>query len=402
MKNLKKISFILMIILGFLLVVYGIYNLTLSNKSRMLNALDKYLEKYVDKEDKDDQRSFKIDTDNSIVTIDNNTNLSEKLTGEMYFDSKNDKNYIKLLYSLSNVNLNFELFNTKNTIYFKLKEIKDVFYKLNIDTNKEKIDSKKLKNSFIKALRDNLNETDFEKEDANIKINGTNLETTKYSVNITSKSFKTILKDLKKEYEIDDSIFDDLSLKTDKNSDNIKLFTYSIYVTGNKNVVKNEIIIPVQLDNNEKIDALISLDDYEKNKLNYKKLYMSFDSMGTLNFELKETSEDNYLITGNIKYNNQNYKISGSINETKMNIDCYYNQKKIAGLLVENNMIEEDKKYNINITLEIENTIKIISNNKVTLDVELPNIDTSNYLDYNNMNDSEKASFENFKNLFIN
>lgn len=82
---------------------------------------------------------------------------------------------------------------------------------------------------------------------------------------------------------------------------------------------------------------------------------------------------------------------------TELDMTCLSEGKTLATLSIKNTTLTKDKEYKVDMTLEVPDMeMKLVSNNTILFNEDVPNIDISGAKDMEEMTDEDEEKFANF------
>lgn len=273
----------------------------------------------------------------------------------------------------------------QDNLYFKLKKFMDVYYYMSNEYLKyeeskeaEEINYKKMIDTVVEDIKENISEKDIVSSKTKITVNGKELKATKLTYTFTysrlSKILLAILEDFKSDdlvsdlskisglekSEIVDAIEDTItSIKNDQSNPDEKLFDYSVYYRGVNNVVKYElgddefVMSYVHNDNFTEISAslnegnsdntkLVVTITGDKNKYDFNADLVTADNSGNLNVKGKyEKNGDNSKFDATLTVDGQSMALVGesklldkNISKTETTIKVTFDGQELFNLVV--------------------------------------------------------------------
>lgn len=402
-KKIGRIIGIILLIMSFCIIGYLIYNYGFSDKNKMFEILSDNVKMF----EANEEFNKKMKISNKTL-LDMGTEGTLSVSGDSYFDYENDKIYSSLVSKIENKEfLTPELYFEDDTLYFKIKEISDKLfylkaseedsdsqYQFNEDQIEEIIDI------FKQAIDKNLSNDNFDKEKAEITLEGNKVKVTKYTMDVSYEDAYNIisyvideLENNKKlsylsQYIFENNTADQIKqelkeemFKNNKKTD--RLFMYSIYVNS-KNIVLNH-----ELEFSGGTIKLSYYDNsYKSKNLDFEVVYDDVTYIKASIIGEKDSSKINIdlmsMITleGNSKENENTSTLDLSIKAPLLGFE------ELGKIVYEEKEIIKDKEYDVNfsVNINIDNEkVVLTSNNKLYFDVDMPAFNKENAVDYKSL-----------------
>lgn len=402
-KKIGRIIGIILLIISFCIIGYLIYNYGFSDKNKMFEILSDNVKML----EANEEFNKKMKISNKTL-LDMGTEGTFSVSGDSYFDYENDKIYSSLVSKIENKEfLTPELYFEDDTLYFKIKEISDKLfylkaseedsdsqYQFNEDQIEEIIDI------FKQAIDKNLSNDNFDKEKAEITLEGNKVKVTKYTMDVSYEDAYNIISYVIDELENNkklsylsqyifanntaDQIKQELKeemFKNNKKTD--RLFMYSIYVNS-KNIVLNQ-----ELEFSGGTIKLSYYDNsYKSKNLDFEVVYDDVTYIKASIIGEKDSSKINIdlmsMITleGNSKENENTSTLDLSIKAPLLGFE------EMGKIVYEEKEIIKDKEYDVNfsVNINIDNEkVVLTSNNKLYFDVDMPAFNKENAVDYKSL-----------------
>lgn len=402
-KKIGRIIGIILLIMSFCIIGYLIYNYGFSDKNKMFEILSDNVKML----EANEEFNKKMKISNKTL-LDMGTEGTFSVSGDSYFDYENDKIYSSLVSKIENKEfLTPELYFEDDTLYFKIKEISDKLfylkaseedsdsqYQFNEDQIEEIIDI------FKQAIDKNLSNDNFDKEKAEITLEGNKVKVTKYTMDVSYEDAYNIISYVIDELEnnkklsylsqyifennTSDQIKQELKeemFKNNKKTD--RLFMYSIYVNS-KNIVLNH-----ELEFSGGTIKLSYYDNsYKSKNLDFEVVYDDVTYIKASIIGEKDSSKINIdlmsMITleGNSKENENTSTLDLSIKAPLLGFE------EMGKIVYEEKEIIKDKEYDVNfsVNINIDNEkVVLTSNNKLYFDVDMPAFNKENAVDYKSL-----------------
>lgn len=402
-KKIGRIIGIILLIMSFCIIGYLIYNYGFSDKNKMFEILSDNVKML----EANEEFNKKMKISNKTL-LDMGTEGTLSVSGDSYFDYENDKIYSSLVSKIENKEfLTPELYFEDDTLYFKIKEISDKLfylkaseedsdsqYQFNEDQIEEIIDI------FKQAIDKNLSNDNFDKEKAEITLEGNKVKVTKYTMDVSYEDAYNIISYVIDELEnnkklsylsqyifennTSDQIKQELKEEMFKNNkETDRLFMYSIYVNS-KNIVLNQ-----ELEFSGGTIKLSYYDNsYKSKNLDFEVVYDDVTYIKVSIIGEKDSSKINIdlmsMITleGNSKENENTSTLDLSIKAPLLGFE------EMGKIVYEEKEIIKDKEYDVNfsVNINIDNEkVVLTSNNKLYFDVDMPAFNKENAVDYKSL-----------------
>lgn len=402
-KKIGRIIGIILLIISFCIIGYLIYNYGFSDKNKMFEILSDNVKML----EANEEFNKKMKISNKTL-LDMGTEGTFSVSGDSYFDYENDKIYSSLVSKIENKEfLTPELYFEDDTLYFKIKEISDKLfylkaseedsdsqYQFNEDQIEEIIDI------FKQAIDKNLSNDNFDKEKAEITLEGNKVKVTKYTMDVSYEDAYNIISYVIDELENNkklsylsqyifanntaDQIKQELKEEMFKNNkETDRLFMYSIYVNS-KNIVLNQ-----ELEFSGGTIKLSYYDNsYKSKNLDFEVVYDDVTYIKASIIGEKDSSKINIdlmsMITleGNSKENENTSTLDLSIKAPLLGFE------EMGKIVYEEKEIIKDKEYDVNfsVNINIDNEkVVLTSNNKLYFDVDMPAFNKENAVDYKSL-----------------
>lgn len=402
-KKIGRIIGIILLIMSFCIIGYLIYNYGFSDKNKMFEILSDNVKML----EANEEFNKKMKISNKTL-LDMGTEGTLSVSGDSYFDYENDKIYSSLVSKIENKEfLTPELYFEDDTLYFKIKEISDKLfylkaseedsdsqYQFNEDQIEEIIDI------FKQAIDKNLSNDNFDKEKAEITLEGNKVKVTKYTMDVSYEDAYNIISYVIDELENNkklsylsqyifanntaDQIKQELKEEMFKNNkETDRLFMYSIYVNS-KNIVLNQ-----ELEFSGGTIKLSYYDNsYKSKNLDFEVVYDDVTYIKASIIGEKDSSKINIdlmsMITleGNSKENENTSTLDLSIKAPLLGFE------EMGKIVYEEKEIIKDKEYDVNfsVNINIDNEkVVLTSNNKLYFDVDMPAFNKENAVDYKSL-----------------
>lgn len=402
-KKIGRIIGIILLIMSFCIIGYLIYNYGFSDKNKMFEILSDNVKML----EANEEFNKKMKISNKTL-LDMGTEGTLSVSGDSYFDYENDKIYSSLVSKIENKEfLTPELYFEDDTLYFKIKEISDKLfylkaseedsdsqYQFNEDQIEEIIDI------FKQAIDKNLSNDNFDKEKAEITLEGNKVKVTKYTMDVSYEDAYNIISYVIDELEnnkklsylsqyifennTSDQIKQELKEEMFKNNkETDRLFMYSIYVNS-KNIVLNQ-----ELEFSGGTIKLSYYDNsYKSKNLDFEVVYDDVTYIKASIIGEKDSSKINIdlmsMITleGNSKENENTSTLDLSIKAPLLGFE------EMGKIVYEEKEIIKDKEYDVNfsVNINIDNEkVVLTSNNKLYFDVDMPAFNKENAVDYKSL-----------------
>lgn len=402
-KKIGRIIGIILLIISFCIIGYLIYNYGFSDKNKMFEILSDNVKML----EANEEFNKKMKISNKTL-LDMGTEGTLSVSGDSYFDYENDKIYSSLVSKIENKEfLTPELYFEDDTLYFKIKEISDKLfylkaseedsdsqYQFNEDQIEEIIDI------FKQAIDKNLSNDNFDKEKAEITLEGNKVKVTKYTMDVSYEDAYNIISYVIDELENNkklsylsqyifanntaDQIKQELKEEMFKNNkETDRLFMYSIYVNS-KNIVLNQ-----ELEFSGGTIKLSYYDNsYKSKNLDFEVVYDDVTYIKASIIGEKDSSKINIdlmsMITleGNSKENENTSTLDLSIKAPLLGFE------EMGKIVYEEKEIIKDKEYDVNfsVNINIDNEkVVLTSNNKLYFDVDMPAFNKENAVDYKSL-----------------
>ncbi len=444
--SIVAVVFIAAIVLIWFLIPHG-----KSKKVQYTDAIKQSLGIKIDKEDKDEKAK---DKDKGKELIDQISEFEEAINGRVIKISVNGEGeladqkgevYIsdRDIYALINAKLEgqlnpsqVEVLMKDKKLYFTIKEVLKNYYYVEPGKYKDIVKREsvekivtKLEDYFIEALSDSVKSSKVEKEDNTITINGETYDTTRYSYTFTGDDiyniFESFIKKVKDDKELNDLIIDTLkdlmngikelnidldlgpidldNIKIDEALDSLlesleviksdkDLFTHIIHLDENDDVISMTFSINVE-EGDLKIPVSLTIDNVIQNNLRY--IEVSASGMGikvfdliieqedkeTINFKLNVQGEE--YLTGKIKYTEKEFKLDVKSKDDEINLAIDFE-------------MEDDFEGNGEIEYKFGKESRKVFKIKVEEVEEMPKVDVSNSLPYEDMTEEDSKALKDF------
>ena len=368
-KKIGRIIGIILLIMSFCIIGYLIYNYGFSDKNKMFEILSDNVKML----EANEEFNKKMKISNKTL-LDMGTEGTLSVSGDSYFDYENDKIYSSLVSKIENKEfLTPELYFEDDTLYFKIKEISDKLfylkaseedsdsqYQFNEDQIEEIIDI------FKQAIDKNLSNDNFDKEKAEITLEGNKVKVTKYTMDVSYEDAYNIISYVIDELENNkklsylsqyifanntaDQIKQELKEEMFKNNkETDRLFMYSIYVNS-KNIVLNQ-----ELEFSGGTIKLSYYDNsYKSKNLDFEVVYDDVTYIKASIIGEKDSSKINIdlmsMITleGNSKENENTSTLDLSIKAPLLGFE------EMGKIVYEEKEIIKDKEYDVNFSVNIK------------------------------------------------
>ena len=391
-RKLKKGPVIVLILIICLIIGgIGFYLYTHTSKYLFFKGLDKTYSYLEDLSFIDDYMPYinsnyynKTDSSFRVKTSELDTNINFK--GDIYLNDKS--NYYDLDINTNNVNYGLELLNKDSRLYYRIDDSKYYY------TNYDNVSSFKTNDYYdlLSLLISNLKSDEFKANDVEITINSKKYDTRKIMLILTDDEFKNMMNNFHKDILKDERLsylymsLIDVSTKEEltnyiDNYDikfNQGIVTYSIYFYKNKPIM-NEIEDGVH--GNDRL-GIITMDDYFEVRYTTLEEDISY---------LKVYDKKIDLFLDGIGYG------KGKYTDNSIEIDFTDYEGSSLGNISYSITKKNDNKFIVNFLIDIkfsELDYKIDSTNEITVDKQIPNVDTTNSIVIDNIpaNDRETLS----------
>ena len=417
-KRLAIILSILIVAIGAIGV--GLYFYFGSTKAVFTKALTKSINEVFDgspsmlKDMKYD--TLKVTTKNSVDVVLDKDKYSGTVNGDIFYN----KAAQKIISGLSVVGnkekiLDFNAVFEGSKLYVKIKDLMNAYYYLDtpVDssstTSVVKNDIKYVKDLVQKSFFGSLKESDFSKKDEKIKLDK-EVNTKKISLKLTSKRVseiaKKILEDIKSDKEamgiiqkaikdfteesINKSIKEVSEMTTGVNDSDYVLYT--IYVSGNDNIVRHELSTYSVKDKTIN-DYKLIVNVYENsNNFKTKELIVSIKDKPFAKISIVGTGNDTSIITITSDVISGNGTIIRSNNEESINLDLSMQDMNVGSIGMKLSKISTTE-YNCNININaglLGYKAVIVSDNKILLNEKIDDVDVKNAKQLNTMTEAEQ------------
>ena len=396
-RRLKKGPVLVLLLLIVLLVVYFY---THTNKylfdkgftktyNNLINTYEDFNEKYFPYSDSD--YYSKTDTKIAIKTNEKDTTIS--FLGDLYLTSKD--NYFDLDLEVEKDKYNLEMLSRDEQLYYKIDDTN--FYNTSFSNNNYSMDVfKDLVTILKKSINGNIKGSNLVKEKEKITISDKEYNSKKITLNIDEKTYNQIIISFLNNLKEDASLLE-------------KLLSFGNYTSKEEllNYIKTEIThyeTALEKSSSDKIISKVSLyfkgskvlrTDIELlGEINYKISYINYNDY----FEISYSENDQN--SSYIKVNSNKIDIfidgltygSGTYDDNSFKINFTDYSKTNIGHI---NYSYKDNKSNIDLTIDLDGIyLELISNNTITENKKLPNVDTSSSTSSSKMTSSDKAKFE--------
>lgn len=401
-KKGKKTIGGLLLVISLAMIGYGVYLTMFSPKMVMLKMVITDFENLfkAGNEVKEKLKTVTTGTLNIKDTGSQSSEMAFNLGATSYVDGQNNKALFEPIIKQGNVTLaSPKIYYEKDKIYFKLDESDKSGYYISLankdnpasTTETELLELKKVvKNQILK----NISDKSFKKSKENTTVNDNNLETTKYTLDLSYLDAYNVIngilleiKDNKELSHLTESLYNKTTpeevsknLREEiigKNKEDSIILNYSIYVTKDK-IVKHELKSEASTITIGKYEKETGINDYELLIKESNKTLTSITIIGEKDSSKINITTQPFIIEGTT---------SKTLEKESATLNIYLPTSKdtsIATFTYEaKNPNSAEYTTDINFELKfLTTTVKLTLNNKVTKNQEVPKYDVTGAQDF--------------------
>lgn len=393
-RKLKKgpvIGLLLILLLLILLLIFLIY--TNTNKYLFFKGISKTSENIIDSYNTfidsyipyiNEDYYNNTDTSMRIDTEDLNKDIN--LKGDIYLTDKS--NYFNLDVDVNKSKYELELLTKDNKLYYTIDNSR--YYYMDYESNSFANNYSNLFEILIKAIKDNVSNSDFDKTKEDIIVNSKNYNTKKITLVLANEKYHEVMKAFYEKVKGSDDLLNTLfSISSYETKE--ELINYiDTYIKSDKKTESNSLEYSIYLYKSNPIMNQINFSDYEVS-------YITSDDYLEFNYYEEDSASyikvfDNKidLFINGIGYGN------GKYDDNSFDVDFVDYDKKSLGS-ISYSIDKKSKNYStkLDLLLELELIkLDIDSSNKINVNKAIPDIDISNSVISDNMTENDKKTLE--------
>ncbi len=406
MKKGKGILGSIILVLGLVAIGIGVFlSFETSNKKiftenlkRNLNAvslfgnsestLNKALTKLME-----DNAILKVTTDTSMTSVEDGASTTQKLNGDFYLNS--DKFYLEMKATGADLPaaVSLKALFKDDRLYHYVENIYSKFYyddfKMSTFNEVKDNETEEITDAFIEGLIAKIDDSAFTKENAELNLGGKNFVLEKVTVKMTEKEVFEVLMKAYEELNLDTAEIKDM-VEEAKNSKNS--YVFSIFLDG-KDILATHIELSFVDDEGTQkikveINSYTNSEGFENNEV-----ILKMSGMELASIKAKGVSATRTDITFDLA---NMVVIDGYYEETDTKAELVFqgnlgDEKFVLELRLE--MIEATDNVSLTMVVEMGDTLKLNSKNRIQVIDTFPEVDVSNAAPSSEMSELEKSIF---------